>query len=214
MQSWLVDNRVWLRDHLLVALLSAGGVGLAFALAPEMQTVRVLTLGLGYVSLVLLVITLLIGPVRLFQTRRRNPVNLDLRRTVGIWAGITGVLHVVFGLQVHLGGVVYKYFFADNGEPLLNLFGISNYTGALALLLLALLLVLSNNAALRALKGKRWKNIQRWNYALFILTAVHTFGYQSVVRRAEIFVLGTALIVVVVLALQLGGLWLYRRWQT
>ena len=48
-------------------------------------------------SLCLLCVTLLIGPLNLLR-KRLNPVNIELRRDTGIWAGITGCLHVVFAL--------------------------------------------------------------------------------------------------------------------
>ncbi|HEX2622558.1 MAG TPA: hypothetical protein VHL11_20500, partial [Phototrophicaceae bacterium] len=54
----------------------------------------VLTIGCGYLSLTLIVLTLSIGTIKLFL-QRRNPVNLYIRRDLGIWAGFTGIIHVI-----------------------------------------------------------------------------------------------------------------------
>lgn len=164
-------------------------------------TLEITVLGTGYAALAYLVVTLIIGPVKLLQRRlRRNPLNIHLRRDTGIWAGITGSVHVIFGFQMHMGGRILLYFFEDNPHhpfrPLANLFGISNYIGLIATILLLALLLLSNDLSLAWLRGPRWKLIQRFNYGLFILATAHTLGYQSVVGREAPF---TAVVIVLVL---------------
>ncbi|MBA2451342.1 MAG: hypothetical protein H0V51_25280 [Chloroflexi bacterium] len=64
---------------------------------------RRLSLGLGYASLALFLLTLATGPWTVIRGRRM-PVSTMFRRDVGIWAGLTGCLHVVFGLQSHFDG--------------------------------------------------------------------------------------------------------------
>jgi len=202
--------------YVVLALLSAAGCYLTFLLEPEFNIAQILTVGLGYVALIFTVATLLIGPLNLLR-QRRNPVNINLRRDTGIWAAITGVLHVWFGFQVHLGGEIVRYFFevVDHGyRPLLNLFGLSNYVGAAATLVLVTLLTLSNDLTLRWLKGGWWKWLQRLNYILILLVVAHTFGYQVVVERALILPLATVGLVVLVLAAQATGIlisWSRRR---
>jgi DMSO/TMAO reductase YedYZ heme-binding membrane subunit len=61
---------------------------------PRGKQVGFLIVALGYLSLFLIFVTLLIGPLNLWRLRR-NPVNIDLRPDVGIWAGITGCWHVL-----------------------------------------------------------------------------------------------------------------------
>jgi len=198
--------------HLFQALFTAAGCYLAFLLKPNVQLVQQLTLGFGYVSLILIVFTLLIGPWRILR-QRRNPVSVNLRRDVGIWAGISGVLHVLFGFQVHLKGQILLYFFKPYGEeykPLLNLFGISNYIGAIATLILILLMSLSNDISLRWLKGGRWKFLQRFNYLLFILVVAHTLGYQVVVKREPTMMLIAIGLTLLVLAMQSLGFFSYQ----
>lgn len=179
------------RNHAALLLISLAGIYAAHLYSPHADILYLLTIGPAYLSLLFLALTLCLGTLNLFR-KRANPVNIDLRRDLGVWAGITGVVHVVFGLQIHRGGLLAAYFFQLNDDgtfnaPLTNLFGISNWIGALATLVLIALLVTSNDWSLKRLKGRRWKTLQRFNYALAVLTALHTWGYQVVSRREAPF---------------------------
>jgi methionine sulfoxide reductase heme-binding subunit len=206
----LASARRRICTHVVLAALTAGGVWLTADLRPDASLAHVLTIGLGYAGLVFGAATLLIGPLSLWR-RRRNPVNVDLRRDVGIWAGITGLLHVVYGLQIHLGGRILRYFFEAGGyRPLLDLFGASNWVGGAATILLALLLLLSNDVSLRWLRGPRWKTLQRLNYVLFPAVLAHTAGYQLVVRRDAVLVILTVALTALVAVAQMAGLAAHR----
>ncbi|MFN8532740.1 MAG: hypothetical protein U0556_04260 [Dehalococcoidia bacterium] len=190
---------------------------------------RALAIGLGYLSLTLVATTLILGPLALW-TRRRNPVNIFRRRDVGIWAGLTGLAHVWFGFQVHLGGNILHYFvqpiehqayFAVGNEeryytvslgylPQLGEFGIANWTGLAGTATLLLLLLLSNDLSLRALRGPRWKALQRLNYVLAVLVLIHTFLYQIAVDRGAPFGVVVMVCAVAVIAIQLAGVVRYR----
>jgi sulfoxide reductase heme-binding subunit YedZ len=142
------------------------------------------SMGTGYVSIILLAITLLIGPMNIYA-KKLNPVSTDLRRDVGIWCGLTGLAHLVVGIQVHMGNI-WLYFFKviqDEYKLRSDLFGFSNYAGLLAGMLLVVLLVLSNDISLKWLRSKRWKSIQRWNYLLFVLVLAHGIMYQIIEKR-------------------------------
>jgi sulfoxide reductase heme-binding subunit YedZ len=178
---------------------------------PSLGGFRPLSLGLGYASLALLLLTLATGPW-LVIAGQRVPVSTMFRRDVGIWAGVAGCLHVVFGLQSHHGGQIARYFFVHWPAltPDVSVFGVSNWIGAAATLVLLGLLMLSNNLSLRALGTRRWKLLQRFNYLLAALTVLHTFGYQSVGDRGQAAVLLSVGAVVTVVLLQLLG---FRRMQ-
>ena len=196
--------------HALLAVGSSLATFVVFhGMAPDDPRFR-LSMATAYVSLTLLVVTLLLGPLNVLRDRP-NPVSTNLRRDVGIWAGIVGLCHVAVGLQVHLRGRMLEYFlFPPDGESLVPLrydpFGLANWAGLAAALLILLLLVLSNDASLRRLGPRRWKNLQRFNYGVFALVAFHGVTYQLLEDRPWAWVLVFGLLVLAVVALQLRAL--------
>lgn len=173
-------------------------------------------MGSAYAALTWLCGALVLGP-RNVLTGRPNPVSFDLRRDMGIWAGLTALLHVVFGLQAHLRGEMWRYFFhalpnRSNPLPLrLDLFGFANITGLIAAVILLGLLTVSNDASLRRLGGTRWKALQRWSYGAFVLVALHGAAYQLSAGREPVFVLVFAGLLVPVVGLQLAAIRTRRR---
>jgi sulfoxide reductase heme-binding subunit YedZ len=199
----LGTSRDWRRRLLLhhapLALASAVVLVVLVALPPfiagghpglprRISTSR-LTTATGYLALGLLGMTLLVGPANLLL-RRRNPVSSSLRRDFGTWTAIFSVVHVVLGFQLHGRGLagLLGYFVAD-GRPLTNGFGLGNWTGLGALLIVAGLLALSTDASLRELKARRWKRLQRLNYALFALVVLHALFYGALSRATSPFTL-------------------------
>ena len=172
---------------------------------------RRFTVASGYVALGLLALTLLIGPANLLL-RRPNPVSTYLARDVGTWAAIASVVHVFYGLQME-GGLrnFLKMFVAPDGSPLTNSFGLGNWTGLAATVIVVGLLALSSNFALRKLKARRWKNLQRLNYGLFALIIAHALFYGALFRIESPY---TGLLLLSVIAVFVGqavGVWLWRR---
>jgi len=175
-----------------------------------------LTTATGYVATGLLALTLVIGPANLLR-RRRNPVSSYLRRDVGAWTAIFSVVHVILGLQVHGSGQLsgfLSYFFARDGSLLLNSFGLGNWTGLAATVIVVGLLAISSDLALRQLKAGRWKWLQRLNYALFALVVAHAFFYGALLRVTSPFTLLLGLSVIAVFVGQAVGFWLWRRRST
>jgi methionine sulfoxide reductase heme-binding subunit len=172
---------------------------------------RGFTVATGYLALALLAVTLLIGPANLLL-RRRNPVSGYLRRDVGAWTALFSVVHVIYGLQVHerLSDFL-NYFVTPRGSPLTNSFGLGNWTGLAATVIVVGLLALSSDAALRKLKAKNWKRLQRLNYALFALVILHAFFYGALVRTDSPYTLLLLLSVIAVVVGQAVGVGLYRR---
>jgi sulfoxide reductase heme-binding subunit YedZ len=172
------------------------------------------TTATGYVATGLLGLTLLIGPANLLL-RRRNPVSTSLPRDAGTWAAIFSIVHVIAGLNVHgVAGDVFNfrlYFFFGDGSPKANSFGLGNWTGLAALVIVAGLLTISNDRSLRELKAKRWKRLQRLNYALFALVVLHAFFYGALLRMTSPFTLLLIFTVIAVFAGQATGIWLWRR---
>jgi DMSO/TMAO reductase YedYZ heme-binding membrane subunit len=76
---------------------------------------------------------------------------------------------------------------------------------------LVLLLIPSTDRALRELKAKRWKDLQRLNYTLFALVALHAAFYGTLRRAASPFTPVLVVTVVVCLVGQATVVWLWRR---
>jgi sulfoxide reductase heme-binding subunit YedZ len=172
-----------------------------------------LTVATGYLATMLLAFTLLVGPANLLLSRR-NPVSSYLRRDAGMWTAALSVTHVIVGLQVHgsadLWGA-FGYFFGRDGSPLLNSFGLANWIGLLATVIVVGLLTISSDLALRALKAPRWKWLQRLNYVLFALVVAHAIFYGALLRLTSPFTLMLFLSVIAVMAGQTIGICLWRR---
>lgn len=172
--------------------------------------IRRFTVATGYVATGFLALTLLIGPVQLLF-RRRNPVSSYLRRDAGTWTAIFSVIHVIYGLQVHGRLRNFLNYFVSDGSPLTNSFGLANWTGLAATVIVVGLLALSSDLALRKLKARSWKRLQRLNYALFGLVIAHAFFYGALLRTNSPYTLLLLLSVITVFVGQAVGVWLWRR---
>lgn len=166
-----------------------------------------LSMGTAYTSLGLLCWSLLIGPWNVLRANP-NPVSADLRRDVGIWAGVFGIVHVILGLQVHLTGKMLQYFLWAPEErhrlPMrYDVFGATNWSGLAATLLLIMLLAISNDLSLRRLGTGRWKSLQRWNYVAFGLVAFHGVIFQMLEKRSAPWMVTYGAMLLVVLVIQL-----------
>lgn len=160
----------------------------------------------AYVALALLVATLAFGPVAALRGRR-YPVSTDLRRDVGIWAGLIAIAHVVIGLQVHLRGKMWEYFVRPvKGTllPRIDPFGAANYAGVVAALLFVLLLVTSNDASLRRLGATRWRRIHGLIEWAVMATLLHGAAYQWVETRAWGYVMFLGVVTAAVVWLRIA----------
>jgi DMSO/TMAO reductase YedYZ heme-binding membrane subunit len=66
---------------------------------------------------------------------------------------------------------------------------------------------------MRELKARRWKSLQRLNYALFALVVLHAYFYGALLQlrmRSPLALLLVVTIMAVVLG-QAVGVWLWRR---
>ena len=193
--------------HLALAAIFLAGTATSALIWPQDDLIEQITLGSGYVALLMLAVVLLIGPINLIR-KRSNPVNINLRRDVAIWAGIGGTVHVVFGFQVYPGYQLIEYFVTKTSGGWnfqWNLFTFSNYTGLLADFIMIGLLLISNQISLRTLKGKRWKFWQRFTYAMFVLVIAHTIGYQIYGLRQSGFVYAVVALTGLVVIGQIWG---------
>lgn len=139
------------------------------------------------VSFLLLVITLLIGPIirlRLFHTSTSAlQAPLSWRGELGIWFFITALCHALFAMNrpfigwsllASLGGGV-------NGGG----FGLANLLGHIALLLSLVLAATSFNGVIKWLGLESWKWLQNFTYVVFYLVLGHLLYFQFFSSRAD-----------------------------
>jgi sulfoxide reductase heme-binding subunit YedZ len=202
-------RRRLLTHHLPLLAVSALSVAILYLTRPYRDVLSRASFATAYPALLLLAVTLLLGPWRLLRNNR-TPISDDLRRDIGVWGGLLGALHAVVGQCVHLRGRPWLYYVygtqSKHSFPLRHdLFGVANHTGAIATLLLIALLATSSDYALRAMGTPRWKQLQRYNYALFGLTIIHALAYQFIEKQKLPFVLLVGTSMVAVIALQALG---------
>lgn len=205
-------NRLW-RHHLPLGLASGISVWGLYVTRDYSDVLTRLSFATAYPALALMAVALIIGPWRTLSGKG-NVISLDLRRDIGIWAGLLGVLHAGVGQFVHLRGRPWLYYIYEkwNVMPVrYDMFGFSNYTGLAAALLLLALLATSNDISLRKLGTPGWKQLQRWNYVCFGLTALHTFGYLLGIKALKPSLIATAALFVAVAALLQYLGWRKRR---
>lgn len=200
-----LSSRLW-RHHLPLLLFSFISVALLFSTRPYKDVISRASFATAYPAIVLLAATLLIGPWNWLR-KNPNPVSSDLRRDLGIWAGILSVVHTAVGQCVHLRGRPWLYYVYSPTEhhhvfPVRHdAFGFANFTGALGALLVIVLLATSNDYSLRKLGTREWKKLQRWNYGLFALAGAHALLYQEGVEKQTA---GFVIVVVMCIAITAG----------
>ena len=196
------------RQQLLLATIAALVTLAFFLLLPSPDTIWRLSMGTGYASLLFLAAALIIGPLNVLRGAP-NPVSTYLRRDIGIVAGVLALAHTIIGLLVHFRGDPIQYFFyrtaAGIGSLRSDLFGLANYVGLAASVLVLILLAISNNMSLRMVGAARWKGIQRWNYVGAILVVAHGLLYQAIEKRIPGFVITLLIIAAATTILQLLG---------
>jgi len=169
-------------QHILIGAGTAALTITFMHLFPKRDFISQASIWTAYAALFLVAVALLLGPCNVLL-RRPNPVSFDLRRDVGIWAGVSALLHTAAGLNVHLRGKMWLYFVDTHNHLRGDAFGFGNYTGLVAALVFVLLLALSNDYSLRKLGISRWKSLQQWTYWAVALTVAHAILYQHIEKR-------------------------------
>jgi len=174
------------------------------------DAITFITQASGYISLIILTVSLIIGSVNLLL-KYKNPISTYLRRDISIIGGTLAVIHSITGLFVHLRGKNWQYFLnkTDYGYSIrLDNFGLANYTGLIAALIIILLLIISNDYFLKKMSPIKWKNIQRLSYLMFILTIIHCFYYRIVKENLNLIYCFYIPLFTITLTFQMVGVWL------
>src|SRR5687768_10365856 len=127
--------------------------------SPMHPTLNSINVGLAYASLVLLGLTLAIGPLARLDARRLGRM-VPLRREMGVVGGLLALAHVVVSAKVHLEWRWLQFFFTYAGDRRLGVdlepYGIASWLGLVAIILLMPLLLTSNDWAERFLGASSW----------------------------------------------------------
>lgn len=198
--------------HIPIVIISLVSAVLIYNTRKSTDIISNVSFSTAYPALALLAATLIVGPLKKLMNRK-NPVSADFRRDLGFWAAILSLVHVVFGLQVHLRGRMWLLFLSDSMEfPFIRIdrFGFANYTGLVATFILLLLFATSNDWSLQKLGIRKWKLIQRWNYVLFAVVVLHGILYQVIEKRIPLFIYIFAGISVIVGIMRTSGYYCKR----
>lgn len=198
----------WLHAFSWGGVLVANSLIFVVVLGPDSSTGKLVSLTTAYTSLIALLFTLTIGPLNVLLDRR-NPLSTDLRRDAGLASAALAVAHTAISLTNHFGGDVMSYFFSPRDVAITSIrhdaFGVGAWTGIIAIAVMVTLAMISSDKALRRLGRRRWKRIQRINYPLAALTTVHLAAFWFATDRVMGVIIITAVLIVVVVALQSGG---------
>jgi sulfoxide reductase heme-binding subunit YedZ len=197
--------------HLTIALTTLACMATFWLLfSARRDPISHISIATAYPALFLTAVAVFLGPWNVLRGRA-NPVSFDLRRDIGIWAGIMALVHTAVGLNVHLRGRMWLYFVDQHHRIRHDWFGFGNDTGIAAALLFLLLLAISNDLSLRRLGTRRWKSLQRWTYAAVILSILHAIAYQHVEERRGAYAMLLAGTTLAIAIFQLAG---WRRAKT
>ncbi|MDJ0929197.1 MAG: hypothetical protein QNJ73_16285 [Gammaproteobacteria bacterium] len=203
------------KHHATLAALAAITLGIAAFGGAPMAAADRLSIVSAYLCLFLLGTALLIGPYH--TIRHGRPVaNSYLRRDIGIWGALTGLLHFFLANML---AMTYEYLdsFVENA-PLppseasrFALYTAGTILGYLIALIFLLLLSLSNDRMMRITGHKWWKRLQRASYFAFVFTCLHAFAFQVLETRAALWIAVVLFVFVAILAGQSRGVAAVRR---
>jgi len=197
-----------LKNYIALIATSALLLFLFHSVVPGEDQKYLWSMATGYTSLILAGMTLIIGPFNIFR-KRTNPISSDLRRDIGICAGLIGLAHVAIGIQVHMGNVLLYFFKAVDGESSYNLrgdlFGAANYAGLAASIILLALLLLSNDFTMKFLRPSKWKRLQQFSYVFFLLMVAHGVMYQVIEKRIPAFIIVLFFLSTIPIIIQVKG---------
>jgi sulfoxide reductase heme-binding subunit YedZ len=212
-------NKRW-RQNIILAGASTLALGIFYFLDARSDWLHRISVATAYTGMGFVTWAMCIGPLNLVR-RIDNPIHQPFRRDVGIWGGVISLIHVAVGLQMHFVGEMWKFFvfapeqWSSRLVPVrYDLFGLANWTGLVATVLLALLLLASNNAAIRRLGRKRWKSVHRSVYVVMVLTLFHGIAYQFLEKRQGLLVIVLISIALTALCVQFLGFRIRRAART
>ncbi len=171
-------GKSWQLRHLAVIAVSLLGTWMLLESRAQWSDMHRWNRALGDMSVVLIALAMLLGPVARLSPRLARLV--PWRRECGIYAIVLAIAHTViildgwvewdlvrlFGYEFH--PALRSYVMVQHG------FGLANIVGIVALLYGIVLAMTSNDLSQRLLRGPTWKFVQQRAYVLWVLVLLHT----------------------------------------
>ncbi|WP_100333537.1 ferric reductase-like transmembrane domain-containing protein [Bacillus alkalisoli] len=165
-----------MKKHAVLVFISSVLMSLFVFSRSDMQPMHAWNRAFADVSLLYLAVIILLGPLsRIFTSIRKL---IPWRRTVGIWAALTAIAHV---LIIFNGWIEWKFerlffiFTPVGGDWIIHPgFALANLIGIIGLVYFLLLLATSNNKSKILLGKKAWKYVQSKATTLYLLVVLHT----------------------------------------
>jgi sulfoxide reductase heme-binding subunit YedZ len=204
-----------LKHHGILAAVSAACFGIAALSGPAAAALDNLSIVSAYLCLFLLGIVLLIGPWHAVKSNRKA-ANIYLRRDIGIWAALSGLLHFYLANILSMNYEYLGIFVENAAAPpsaavRSELYSWGTISGYVIAVFFVVLIGLSSDRALRFLGLKWWKRIQRVSYLAFIFTCAHGFAFQILESRNLIWIGVVGMVVLITLAGQIFGIATVRK---
>ena len=206
-----------LKHHLSLAALSTVSLGVAAFVGAAAGIADRLSIVSAYLCLVLLGAALLIGPFHALR-HGRPLTNSYLRRDIGIWGALTGLLHFFLANAL---AMTYEYLgiFVENavrppsGEIRYALYTAGTILGYLIAVIFLLLLSLSNDRMMRIIGRKWWKRLQRASYFAFVFTCIHAYAFQVLETRPALWIVVVSIVFAAILLAQRQGISAVRKFR-
>jgi DMSO/TMAO reductase YedYZ heme-binding membrane subunit len=175
------------KRHILIAMLLSLLLGLSALGLPYVTVWECLSVASAWLCMFMLSAAMTMGPLRRIGGQA-SPVNIYIRRDLGIWAALLGLLHFYVGNVVAMNPVYVGKFVrgvsAPPGEIVRDqLFSWGSIAGTIVAILFLMLLAISSDRALHWLRPERWKKIQKTAHLALWLTVLHGFAYQVLEAR-------------------------------
>ncbi len=171
----------------------------------SMHHVHALNRAFADAAMIVLGLTLVIGPLARLWPRRLAPT-LPWRRELGIWGAVLAAVHVGIYLSSFKWEIArFFYHVTRDGQLALRRdpFAFANWVGLGAFLYAFVLALTSNDLSQRWLKVG-WKHLQRKSYTMFALTAAHALGFYYLVYQPR----GRMAVTFYVIVGTIGAVWL------
>lgn len=169
----------------------------------------------AYMCLVSMAAALSLGPLRVLRSRPLV-LNIYLRRDIGIWSGLTGLVHLFVATELSMNESYMQAYVNLSTKGLsdtvrMDLFSWGSIIGFLVGILVLLLLVLSNSKIMKLLGARWWKRLQRFAYPAFVLTVLHGFAFQALEARNFLLIGIVIAVLIGVVILQISGFLAVKR---